>query len=370
MAMEVRNCLNADQEIAAANYPEIRYFQVSNFKASEPMDDVAPVTDPGHAWLNQWQVCSPSTVGRLTGAGYFFGRDLYKNLNVPVGLISVSWGGTTAEAWTPREALAGDPEMKDILQDWPGYNNDEEWLRSEYAKYLKEVETARKNKEKPPLYFNQPSVLYNGMISPVVPFGVRGVTWYQGESNAYRAYQYRKLFPLMIESWRGKWGQDELPFIFVQLAGYHFEPQVFPELREAQSMTLSLPNTAMALAIDIGDSSNIHPKNKQEVGRRLALAAEDLVYGEDVIASGPVFHSMRIRDGKCFLRFDHTGDGLRSKDSENLNGFVIAGTDRHFVRAQAEISGDCGRGLERPGHRTGCRPLRLGELSRRGKPLQ
>ena len=160
MAMEVKSCKNAEQEIANADFPEIRYFQVKNFKASEPLDDVSPVTDPEHNWLNTWQICSPSTVGRLTGVGYFFGRDLYKMLRVPIGLISISWGGTTAEAWTPRDAIAGDPELKNILKDWPDYNNDEEWLKSEYAKYVKAVEEARKKKEEIPLYFNQPSVLF------------------------------------------------------------------------------------------------------------------------------------------------------------------------------------------------------------------
>ena len=145
----------------------------------------------------------------------------------------------------------------------------------------------------------------------------------------------------MIESWREKWGQGEFPFLYVQLAGYHFEPQVFPELREAQSMALSLPNTAMAVAIDVGDSSNIHPKNKQEVGRRLELDAEYMVYGrKDVIFSGPVFQSMHIVDGKCYLNFTHTGDGMTAKDSDILNGFVIAGRDRQFVKAKAKLKGD------------------------------
>ncbi len=340
MALEVKSSMNARQEIASAAYPEIRYFQVINYKAPKPLDDVSPTTNPDLAWLNHWQLCSPETVGRLTAVGYFFGRRLYENLDVPVGLISVSWGGTTAEAWTPQDALAGDPEMKDILTDWPGYNNDEEWLKSEYAKYLKGVEEASKKKEEPPLYFNQPSVLYNGIIAPVIPFGIRGVIWYQGESNAYRAYQYRHLFPLMISSWREKWGQGDFPFLFVQLAGYHFEPQVFPELREAQNMALSLPNTAMAVAIDVGDSANIHPKNKQEVGRRLALAAENIVYHEDRIFSGPAFQNMVIKDGKCYLTFNNTGDGMTAKDSRELKGFTVAGTDRAFAPAQAEIQGD------------------------------
>ncbi len=336
MAFELRHSLNAKEEIANADFPDIRYFQVKSNKASEPIPDVSPVSDPEHAWLNTWTICSPSTAGQLTAVGYFFGRDLYANMQVPIGLISVSWGGTTAEAWTPHEALASDPELDDILTDWPGYNDDEEWLRGEYAKYLKDAETARKNKQEMPLYFNQPSVLFNGMIAPIVPFGIRGVTWYQGESNAYRAYQYRHLFPVMIESWRKAWNQGEFPFLFVQLAGYHFEPQVFPELREAQSMALSISNTAMAVAIDIGDSADIHPKNKQEVGRRLSLAAEEMVYTQDVIGSGPEFRSLLIKDGKCYLSFGETGSGLVT-GGKPPDGFVIAGADRKFVKARAEI---------------------------------
>ncbi len=337
MAMEVRSSMNAEEEIASADYPEIRYFQVKNFKASHPMEDVSPVTTPGKEFLNHWQICSPSTVGHLTGVGYFFGRDLHTDLGVPVGLISVSWGGTTAEAWTPYDALADDPVLKDILTDWPDYNNDEQWLKSEYNNYLNELKNARKEGQELPLYFNQPSVLYNGMLAPVEPYGIRGVVWYQGESNAYRAYQYRRLFPLMINSWRDKWNQGDFPFLFVQLAAYKFEPQVFPELREAQERALDLPNTAMAVAIDVGDSATIHPKNKQAVGRRLALAAEKMVYQFDIIFAGPLFSSMLIRDGKCFLTFDHTGDGLITSDGKAPRGFMVAGDDRNFVKAKAEI---------------------------------
>ncbi len=191
-----------------------------------------------------------------------------------------------------------------------------------------------------PLYFNQPSVLYNGMIAPVIPYGMRGVIWYQGESNAYRACQYRDLFPAMITQWRRKWEQGDFPFLFVQLANYHFEPQVFPELREAQSMTLNLPQTAMAVAIDIGDSTDIHPKNKQEVGRRLSLAAQKTAYGEDILSSGPIYKRMFIEGSKGWLLFDHVGDGLVAKGGGELLGFSVAGTDRKFLQARARIDGD------------------------------
>ena len=340
MAFEVQDCMNAGQEIKAANYPEIRYFQVKRAKAAQPLNDVSPVEVNQADWLNKWQLCSPATVGHLTAVGYFFGRDLYEKLGVPVGLISASWGGTTAEAWTPIDTLKNDPSLSLILKNWPDYNNDDDWLKSEYASFVKDVEKAHKERKEAQLYFNQPAVLYNGIIAPVLPFGIRGVTWYQGESNAYRAYQYRDLFLAMIKQWRKNWGEGNFPFLFVQLANFHFEPQVYPELREAQTMSLSVPETAMAVAIDIGDSANIHPKNKQEVGRRLSLAARKLVYGEELIYSGPLYKSMIVNDGKCRLNFDCIGDGLVSKGIAGLSGFVIAGTDRRFLKAQAVIDGD------------------------------
>ena len=211
MAMEVRSCLNAEEEINSADYPEIRLFQVKRVKASEPLDDVSPVDDPENSFLNKWQVSSPNSVGTFTGVGYFFGREIHKKLDVPVGLLSVSWGGTTVEAWTPLDTFQSDPKLGLALTNWADYNNDEEWLTEQYARYIKEVEKAKNEGATPPLYFNQPTVLYNGIISPIVPYGVRGVTWYQGESNAYRAYQYRELFPAMIKQWRNKWGQGDFP---------------------------------------------------------------------------------------------------------------------------------------------------------------
>ncbi len=339
MAMEVQNSLNAKEEIARANYPLIRHFQVKRSKAALPMQEILSTSNDSGSWLNTWEICSPSNVGHFSGVGYFFIRDLYLKLKVPVGVISASWGGTTAEAWTPRDTLEKNSELSKILSNWPDYNNDEEWLKDEYSKYLKKVKEASKIGREKILYFNQPSVLFNGMIAPVIPYGIKGVVWYQGESNTYRAYQYRHLFPAMIEAWRKKWEQGNFPFLFVQLANYHFEPQNFPELREAQAMALSLPNTAMAVAIDIGNSSDIHPKNKQDVGKRLSLAARKIAYGEDITYSGPIFQYMMIDGGKCILNFKHMGDGLTTKGDDELKGFTIAGKDKKFVKARCKIQG-------------------------------
>ena len=340
MAMEVRSCLNADKEISSAKYPMIRHFQVKRSKAAHPMEDVAPVVNSKNSWLNTWEICDPSTVGHFSGSAYFFALDLYKKRNIPVGIIHASWGGTTAEAWTPPDTLVSDRELKNIMEEWPAYNNDEEWLALEYEEFVEEVEKARLEGRDDPLYFNQPSVLYNGIIAPLIPFGIQGVLWYQGESNAYRAYQYRDLFPAMITQWRKKWAQGDFPFLFVQLANYHFEPQVFPELREAQFMALSLPNTAMVVTIDIGDSTDIHPRNKQEVGRRLFLAAQNIAYGKDIEFSGPLFKKMFIDDNKCWLLFNHVGDGIMAEGDGELKGFTISGTQKEFVKAEAWIDGD------------------------------
>ena len=177
------------------------------------------------------------------------------------------------------------------------------------------------------------------MIAPLIPYAIRGTIWYQGESNVFRAYQYRRLFPEMIRSWREAWGEGDFPFLFVQLANFNAKTDRWPELREAQTMALSLPHTGMALAVDIGEAEDIHPKNKQEVGRRLALAARALVYGEKLVYSGPLYRSMEIKGNKCYVSFDHLGDGLMIRGGDTLAGFVIAGEDRKFVPAKAEIEG-------------------------------
>lgn len=338
MAMDVGSSLNPQGEIAAANFPQIRFFQIKPGKAKEPQEDVPPVGDE-QSWLNKWEICSPATVARFSGVGYFFAKGLWEEYKVPIGIINASWGGTTAEAWTPADTLHSE-ELQPILQNWPDYNNDEAWLKAEYAEFVNEVRKAKDEQREAPLYFNQPSVLYNAILSPVVPFAIRGVAWYQGESNAYRAYQYRKLFPALIQKWRNNWGQGDFPFLFVQLANYQFEPQVFPELREAQVMALEVKKTAMVVSVDIGDPEDIHPKNKQEVGRRLVLAAQKVAYDEELVYSGPLYRSMTIEGRKCIISFDHIGDGLIGRGTKILTGFEIAGKDKLFVEAQAVIKND------------------------------
>jgi sialate O-acetylesterase len=199
-----------------------------------------------------------------------------------------------------------------------------------------------------PAWFNNPNaptVLYNGMIAPLIPLGIRGAIWYQGESNAGRAYQYRELFPLMISNWRQDWGQGPFPFLFVQLANYMAtqpEPadSAWAELREAQMMTLSLPNTGMATIIDIGEADDIHPRNKQDVGKRLALWALAKTHGKAIGWSGPLYRSRKVRDDEIVVHFDHVNGGLVAQGGQPLKGFAIAGADRQFLWADARIEGD------------------------------
>ena len=344
MAMTVGRSFNAEEEIAAANSPNIRFFQVKRAKTKQPLDDFLDDPAFSNTSINKWGSCDAASVKDLTAVGYYFIRDIYENLEVPVGIISASWGGTSAEAWTPKETLVKDKELSSILDDWLGYNNEVKWLRDMYANYLKEVEEAKAQKKEIPMYFNQPSVLFNGMIAPIIPYAIRGVTWYQGEGNALRARQYRRLFPAMIQSWREAWKQGDFPFLFVQLANF-MEPADQPEdanwaeLREAQASTLDkLTNTGMAVIIDIGEANDIHPKNKQDVGKRLALSALKIAYHQDVVYSGPMYKSMEIEESEIRIRFEETGSGLMVKNRYGyVNGFAVAGADKIFYWAKACI---------------------------------
>jgi sialate O-acetylesterase len=225
------------------------------------------------------------------------------------------------EAWTSREALEASPTFAPAVAaaEAPPKSEQETKLRKQQA-------------------HNQPSALFHGMVSTVVPYAIRGVIWYQGEGNAGRHEHYAELSKLMIADWRNRWGQGEFPFLLVQLAAYEPGGDNWPFLREAQFQTLEMPNTGMAVAIDIGDKTDIHPKNKQDVGARLALAARAVAYGEDIEYSGPVFRDMRIDGSEVRLSFDHVGGGLQAK-GEPLKGFTVAGADGKFMPADAKIDG-------------------------------
>ncbi len=475
---------NAEKEVAAANNPNIRLFTVPKHVAQFPEEDIAN---------GEWVECTPETAYSFSAVGYFFGLNLAKELDVPIGLIHTSWGGTVAETWTSPETIQNDPDFKDPMaelqqldieeyrknkeakvrelfggeipkedkgmqngkavwsatdlndKDWKTINTPGLWEEQGYididgiAWYRKELDLTEAqtqsnlslhlgkiddsditfvngieigktenqyNKDRvytvdkkyirpgknmivvrvndtgggggiwgaPEDQFvaigqekidisgdwkfkiskavvqsadlgpnSYPTLLFNGMINPIVPYGIKGAIWYQGESNASRAKQYQRIFPNLINDWRSHWNQGDFPFLFVQLANY-MKPDQQPvdsewaELREAQTMTLELPNTGMASAIDIGEADDIHPRNKQDVGKRLALNALKVAYDKEIVFSGPMFESVEFKDGKAYITFSETGSGLAVADKYGyVKAFSIAGADKKFYWAKAEI---------------------------------
>jgi sialate O-acetylesterase len=349
MGMTVQGVNGAPEEIAAATYPQMRLFGVAHRPSATPEAD----TQGG------WVGCSPQTVPGFTAVGYFFGRKLHQDLQTPVGLINSSWGGTMAEAWTPRESLEADPDFAPVLKRWAdgeaGYPQQKVDFDAKLADWKKRADEAKaqgqpftERQPNPPLFdqkHHMPASLYNGMIVPLIPFAIRGAIWYQGESNAGRAYAYRKLLPTMIGDWREGWGQGNFPFLIVQLANFMARKEVpgesaWAELREAQTLTAQgVENSGQAVTIDIGEEKDIHPKNKQDVGSRLALIALARTYGHPVEYSGPQFASLAIEGDRARARFTHA-DGLTAGEGGPLKGFAIAGADRRFVWADATIEQD------------------------------
>ena len=344
MELRVPRTLNADAEIAAGNYPLIRQFRVARNIADKPQSELK-----GH-----WEAASPQTVGNFTAVGYYFARELFRKLHVPVGIIHASYGGTPAQAWTPATTLQNDAALKIVNENWAktvaAYPEATKKYEAQKARWQERADAAKAaNTKVPDAPFApagpgtkaMPSGLYNGMIAPVAPFGIRGVIWYQGESDSRQPEIYQDLFPALIRGWRAEW-KRELPFLWVQLANFH-KPQTEPaedgwaQIREAQASALSLPKTGMAVTIDVGEAGDIHYKNKQEVGRRLALVALHDLYGQNVESSGPQYSTMKSEANALRLQFAHA-KGLAAKDGE-LKGFAIAGADGKWVWANAKIEG-------------------------------
>jgi len=342
---------------AAAKHPNIRLFTVKKRTAPVPITDQ---NDLKH--FTEWVECSPETVGGFSAVAYHFGVKLQKELDVPVGLIHTSWGGTPAQAWTSLAALDAEPSLKyyadaarAAAKQSASYDPKKALADYEVA-LAKWKEAAAKAKEEkkpvpkepakpgataPALSQNTPGVLYNAMIHPLLPFAVKGAIWYQGESNAGKAYEYRTLFPTMIQDWRTKWG-SELPFFAVQLAPFRGGASGvdYAELRDAQLYaTKKLPKVGIAVITDHGNETDIHPKPKQPVGERLALAAAGIAYEKKIEYSGPLYKSLQVEGDKAVLSFDHVGRGLVAKGGE-LTGFAIAGEDKVFHPGKAEIKGD------------------------------
>lgn len=305
---------DAAKEVAEASYPEIRLFQAGNFSSKEPLDDVqAGIIMYGiPPAACQWQACTPETIPTFSSTAYFFARELYRELKVPIGIIDSSWGGTSAEAWTPAAGLK----------------------TLGFTAELQQAESLPQKADQ-----KIPTRLYNGMIHPLRNFRIKGVVWYQGEGNTGRADRYHQLFSTMIGQWREVFGY-EFPFYFVQISPFNYRNVNAAYLREAQLETLSLPKTGMAVTMDIGNLTDIHPKNKQEVGRRLALWALANDYGRSVVCSGPIYSESVFVDGRVRLKFDHVGTGLATDDGQTPSDFEIAGADKVFHPATAVIDGD------------------------------
>jgi sialate O-acetylesterase len=339
MAFQLRNAQGAEQAIAAADFPLIRQFKVPNVVAEKPADAVE----------GGWVACSPATAATFSAVAYFFARDLHQKLNVPIGLVNSSWGGTQIESWLSEPALRNDPATKEIYARWQelldAYPSKlAEWEAGKAAQATGKGKSRAAKKPDGPGSRWRPAGIYNAMIAPLVPYGLRGALWYQGEANASRHAQYASLFTRMIKQWRDDFGQP-LPFYFVQLANFESgggnKGNAWAYLREAQASALTLAKTGMAVTIDIGDPKDIHPKNKEEVGRRLALHARKQLFGESVETDGPVFASAK-RDGAAMrVSFTHAaGLRLQPARSDDRISFEIAGEDRKFVPASARVEGD------------------------------
>lgn len=354
MQWAVQQANDAELEIAAAQFPEIRLISVPQVGVQQPQWN----------FKGQWSVCSPATVGGFSAVGYFFGRQLHQTLGVPVGLIDNAWGGSACEAWIERGRLAADERFKPLLDRWMKTEADMPKLVEKFSQQLEEwkaaVERAKADQKQVPRQPPNPEALltgnsrpgniYCGVLKPSIGYGIKGAIWYQGESNAGRAIQYRELFPFMIQSWRAEWGLGDFPFYWVQLADFRDEkPEPgnsdWAELREAQTMTMDkLANTGEAVIIDLGEGKDIHPKNKQDVAMRLARwALADTYQRPGIACRSPRYKSMEKQGSKLVLSFDHVeakAAGWRPFDVREPVGFTIAGADQTFVSASARILPD------------------------------
>ena len=354
MEWNVGNSTDADLEVATAKYPSIRLISVPKVGTQQPQDD----------FKGAWAECSPQTIPGFTAVGYFFGRSLHLTLNVPVGLINNAWGGSAAEAWVRRDILEKDERFKSLME---GTVKNEANLTSpaaktkfeaDFAAWKKRSEDAKKAQkpfaERPPgapegwLNGNaRPGNIYNGVLHPTIGYGIKGAIWYQGESNASRAYEYRALFPRMIQDWREEWGQGDFPFYWVQLADFLAEtPEPgesnWAELREAQTLTeKAIENGGQAVIIDLGEAKDIHPKNKRDVGERLVRWALAKDYGKDkLIYRSPEYKSMTVSGNKAVITLDTFGSGLQTFDVKEIKGVAICGEDHKWVWADASIVGN------------------------------
>lgn len=351
MAFAVGNSDNADLETLTAKYPNIRLISVPQVGTQEPQK----------TFKGEWARCTPETVANFSAVGYYFGRQLHQTLDVPIGLIDNAWGGSAAEAWVRRDQLKSDERYAPLLERWKKteaqYDHEAAVAahQKKLAAWMEKAKAARQAgnpvppRPRPPRNVlvgqHRPGNLYNGVLKPTIGYGIRGVIWYQGESNSSRAYQYRHLFPLMIQHWRDEWGQGDFPFYWVQLADFRAEVNEpgesdWAELREAQTMTMNqLKNTGQAVITDLGEAADIHPKNKQRVAKRLARWALANQYDIDIAYRSPEFESVEFKPGKAIVTMKHVGKGLDTFDVREVLGVTLAGEDRKFHKATARIVG-------------------------------
>lgn len=343
----LRETSNGEAATAAANHPNIRLFNASR--------EVAFKKRPGK--LAEWQACTPQSIVEFSAAGYYFGVELEKELKVPIGLINSSYGGSQAEAWTPVDYLNANPDLKITVERTKIWAEERPRVKVEYDEAIKkwrdESDKARAAGARPSPSPGVPDALrdyriassiYDGMIEPLMPYAIKGAFWYQGESNEARAEQYNILLPTMIRAWRERWGGGNFPFGIIQLPNYRaVQPEPADEawsfVREAQRRTaLNTINTGLIVTIDIGEANDIHPKNKLDVGIRMARWALKDVY-EQKLPNSPMFKKAEIKGGKIILIFDDVGTGLKIKDGDKLDEFAVAGADKKFVWAEAKIVG-------------------------------
>ena len=352
MGMSVSGAKDFEQERTAANYPQIRVFTVTSGPAEMPQDKCT----------GKWDVCTPDTVGHFSATAYFFGRDLHMALKVPVGLINSSVGGTPIEAWTSMHAQRAHPELKPLEERWvkmeagweagkaqEKYEHDLAAWKETAAKAKADGKLAPRQPTKPAeprLSDHHPATLFNGKIAPLIPFAIRGAIWYQGESNAgNEANLYGLQLETLVRDWRTRWGEEDFPFAWVQLPNFQ-KPQIapvenggWPLVREGMLNDLKLPNTGMAITIDIGEANNIHPHDKQDVGKRLAMWALAKVYGEKGASSGPSPAGHEVQGSTMILSFKNADEGLVAKGGD-LKGFAIAAADKKWHKAEAKIDGE------------------------------
>ena len=332
---------NGQQEIRNATQPELRLLHIPANALPYPQQD-QPAS---------WTLCTPGTAASFSAAAYFFGREIARREHVTVGLIDSTYGGTPGEAWISMDTLGSDAALMPVFAYWAHISDDYVDMARIEAEHNREAEAAKAAGKPAPWHIWLPDDLgswhpawdYNAMVAPAIHYPIKGVIWYQGEtnSNVERAAMYARIFPALIHDWRKQWQQGNFPFLFVQIAPFTSVPQEnWAVIREAQRRTLSVANTAMAVTIDIGNPTNVHPADKQDVGHRLALAARSLVYGEHIEYSGPLYRQATVDGHSMQIWFSHTTGGLVAHGGGPLEGFEVAGPDHKFVPANARIDGD------------------------------